>query len=95
MREARENFPIQVPFAGSYRELFNSDDMAYGGSGVVNTGELLTSTYGDRHTLSLRIPPMGCAVLQSVSPPVVRKAAATRKKAVSATAEARASLDSQ
>ena len=93
---AREDFPIEVPVAGVYRELFNSDELAYGGSGVINTGDLVTSTEGERHTLKLRIPPMGCSILQSTTPHPIRKATtATKRKAPSAKSGARASCDSQ
>lgn len=33
---AHEAFRIGVPFAGKYKEIFNSDSMEYGGSGFVN-----------------------------------------------------------
>ena len=92
---ARENFPIAVPTAGTYREIFNSDDMAYGGSGVINTGDLVTATHGERHTLSLRIPPMGCAILQATHPPVPKRASVSHSKASKPSAEARASFDPQ
>ena len=32
-----ENYNVGVPFAGKYKEIFNSDDKKYGGNGVVNT----------------------------------------------------------
>ena len=31
-----ENYQVGVPFAGKYKEIFNSDDKKYGGEGVVN-----------------------------------------------------------
>ena len=31
-----ENYNVGVPFAGKYKEIFNSDDKKYGGNGVVN-----------------------------------------------------------
>ena len=30
-------YNVGVPFAGKYKEIFNSDDKKYGGNGVVNT----------------------------------------------------------
>ena len=90
---AREAFPVEVPTEGVYREIFNSDDLAYGGSGVVNVGDLTTSTIGDRHTISLRIPPMGCSILQSTTPPTISKPVAQRKRKVTATEGVRASFD--
>ena len=34
----RENYRIGVPDATSYDEIFNTDDIRFGGSGVVNKG---------------------------------------------------------
>ena len=87
---AREHFPVSVPFAGEYVELFNSDAKEYGGSGVVNTGRLAACSTGDKHTLSMRIPPLGCSIITSTQPPVKQAAKATVKKSRPAqTAEAR------
>ena len=77
---AREYFPVTVPFAGDYIEVFNSDAKEYGGSGVINTGTLTASTIGDKHTLSLRIPPLGCSIVMSTQPPVKKTAKATVKR---------------
>ena len=77
---ARENFPISVPFAGDYTEVFNSDDLAYAGSGVINMGTLTAVTSGDKHTLSLRIPPLGCSIIESAQPPVKKAAKAMVKR---------------
>ena len=35
--DARQEFRVGVPCEGKYREVFNTDDPAYGGSGVMNT----------------------------------------------------------
>ena len=89
---AREDFPVSVPFAGDYTEIFNSDAKEFGGSGVVNIGTLTATTNGDRHTLPLRIPPLGCSVIVSANQPTVAvtKTTATRSRSVKA-AEARPS----
>jgi len=34
--DARQEFRVGVPFEGKYQEVLNSDDPAYGGSGIVN-----------------------------------------------------------
>jgi 1,4-alpha-glucan branching enzyme len=64
---AREDFLLGVPSAGVYEEIFNSDCEEFGGSGVINLGEL-TSTGGpwnhSKDSLKLRIPPLGMLVLQ-------------------------------
>ena len=77
---AREHFPVAVPFGGDYTEVFNSDAKEFGGSGVVNQGTLTASTTGERHILSLRIPPLGCAIVASTQPPVKKTAMATVKR---------------
>ncbi|MBE6558648.1 MAG: 1,4-alpha-glucan branching protein GlgB [Ruminococcaceae bacterium] len=77
---AREHFPVSVPFAGDYMELFNSDAKEFGGSGVVNTGTLTASTTGEQHTLPLRIPPLGCSIITSTQPPKGKAAKATVKR---------------
>ena len=34
--DARQEFRVGVPCEGKYKEVFNTDDMAYGGSGILN-----------------------------------------------------------
>ena len=36
------NYRVRVPFAGKWREVFNSDSAHYGGSNVGNVGEVQT-----------------------------------------------------
>jgi len=58
---------IGVPYKGYYEEIFNSDDLKYGGSGVVNTGVLTSfdEHYDERNqTLSIKVPPLGMTVLK-------------------------------
>jgi 1,4-alpha-glucan branching enzyme len=64
---AREAYRIPVPMAGIYRELFNSDAVAYGGSGVHNPGELHTEAvpyHGREHSLCFTLPPLAGVVLR-------------------------------
>ena len=42
----REGFRLGVPQEGVYQELFNSDDVEFGGSGKVNVGEMLRRSPG-------------------------------------------------
>ena len=87
---AREHFPVSVPFAGEYVELFNSDDKEFGGSGVVNTGTLTAFSAADKHTLSMRIPPLGCSIIASTQQPTKKTAKTTVKRSRPAkTAETR------
>lgn len=63
----RENYRIGVPEMGFYNEVFNSDDLKYGGSNVFNDPELETAPipkHGKTHSLSLTLPPLAIIVLQ-------------------------------
>ncbi len=59
------NYRVGVPVAGEWHEELNSDDTAYGGSGVVNrsvaTDEI--STHGYDNSLELTIPPLAAMFL--------------------------------
>lgn len=63
----RENYRIGVPKMGYYREVFNSDDLKYGGSNMFNDPELETAPipmHDKAHSLSLILPPLGITVLK-------------------------------
>lgn len=65
----RENYRIGVPEAGRYREIFNSDDLDFGGSGVVSKSQLKTEDgLWQRHEqfLELKLPPLGIKVLKKI-----------------------------
>jgi 1,4-alpha-glucan branching enzyme len=65
--EVRQHYRIGVPYRGYWKEHFNSDDAKYGGSGVRNTGLLMTSPvkYHQRdYSISLTLPPLGMVVLK-------------------------------
>ncbi len=70
-RVVHENYRVGVPVAGVWREVLNSDDAAYGGSGVVNrsvtTDEV--STHGYDYSLELTIPPLAAVFLSPAAPP--------------------------
>jgi 1,4-alpha-glucan branching enzyme len=62
-----EHFLLQVPVDGTYEEVFNTDDIAYGGSGVTNVGvQFRSERIGDKHGVRLRLPPLGVTVLRCV-----------------------------
>jgi 1,4-alpha-glucan branching enzyme len=63
----RYHYRIGVPYRGEWKEIFNSDDQQYGGSGVRNTGLLTTSPvkyHGRDYSISLTLPPLGATVLK-------------------------------
>ena len=58
---------VGVPIAGVYTELINSDDGKYGGSGVVNTGEMHSDEmhWDNRpYSVEVAVPPLGVTVLK-------------------------------
>ncbi len=62
-----EDYRIGIPEDGIYTEVLNTDAETYGGSGVVNAGELNaaeTPVHGRPYSLSLRLPPLGAVILK-------------------------------
>ena len=81
---AYEEFRIGVPREGNYEEVFNSDAVEFGGSGVINEGKLVSTPEPyDRceNSIVLRVPPLGGVVLRRtgkssyVAPKPAKKAA--------------------
>ncbi|PZR37061.1 MAG: 1,4-alpha-glucan branching enzyme [Azospira oryzae] len=63
----REHYRIGVPARGTWKEVFNSDDRKYGGSGVTLSGLLATSPvkyHGKDYSFTITLPPLGCLVLK-------------------------------
>ena len=71
---------LPVPEDGYYEEVFNSDDVRYGGSGVTNSGVRFSSRPNPEplsgraaesilpYALRLRLPPLGVTVLKLTEP---------------------------
>ena len=60
-----ENYNVGVPFAGKYKEIFNSDDKKYGGNGVVNTrvkAAKKAECDEREYSITLKLPALGVAV---------------------------------
>ncbi len=57
----RDGYVIGVPETGEYREIFNSDDARYGGTGGLHTDPLVAGKpWGPwPHSLSVQVPPLG------------------------------------
>lgn len=65
--ETRHHYRIGVPVRGKWREVFNTDNLKYGGSGVLNIGDLVTSPVKYHHqdySVSITLPPLGMTVLK-------------------------------
>lgn len=60
-----EDHRMYVECVGTYTELFNSDDVKYGGSGVVNKNARLVAhdANGDGPYIRLRLPPMAVMIV--------------------------------
>lgn len=74
----RENFLLAVPDEGWYEEVFNTDDIRYGGTGEVNTGRRKTEPCmlrGYSHAVSVTVPAHSAIILK-----LVRRAPTPRKK---------------
>jgi 1,4-alpha-glucan branching enzyme len=73
----RRGYRIGVPVAGTYREVLNSDATTYGGSGVVNEGDLPSGAIpwqGQPHSILITLPPLGIAFLKCAVPTKERTA---------------------
>lgn len=67
--ETRQLYRIGVPFRGTYHEVFNSDDLKYGGSGVLNQGLLYTTPvkyHGKDYSVPITLPPLAISVIKLV-----------------------------
>ena len=65
----RHDYRIGVREAGCYKEVFNSDDGRFGGSGVSNGEKLQTeeiAAHGVEQSLSLTVPPLAAVFLEKV-----------------------------
>ena len=66
-----EDFSLQVPTAGGYRERLNSDDLPFGGSGVTNGSSVMYAEYDENtssYRIRLRVPPLGVTLLSLCEP---------------------------
>jgi 1,4-alpha-glucan branching enzyme len=63
----RHGYRIGVPFAGTYYELLNSDDVRYGGGGIHNEQELasgLPAWHNCQQSILLTLPPLSTIILK-------------------------------
>ena len=57
-----EQYSVPLPFTGKWQEVLNTDDLAYGGSGVTNS--IIESTDGS--STILRVPPLATIWLKQI-----------------------------
>jgi 1,4-alpha-glucan branching enzyme len=65
----REQYRIGVPVLGTYSEALNTDDLAYGGSGVANapvSAEEITA-HGKPYSISIHLPPLATVIFTRAS----------------------------
>jgi len=62
----RENYKVGVPYAGTWKEIFNSDSKSYWGSGVANkpTKTIRDPQHGNPQSIELTLPPLGQIILK-------------------------------
>ena len=61
-----EDFRIGAPDCGILQEIFNSDQIKYYGSGVINNSEIKTEEiayHGYKNSFSMKIPPLAISIL--------------------------------
>ena len=64
-----QEYRIGAPVAGQYREILNSDNEKYGGSGVVNQDPIWSqqiNAFGYENSITIKIPPLGVTYLKLV-----------------------------
>lgn len=67
---AHDDFIIDVPRGGKYKEVFSSDNALYGGSGWVNKEplEAYQGIYGN-YLLNIKLPPIGVCIFEAINEP--------------------------
>ena len=95
----RQDYRVGAPYAGKYEVLLNSDDTAFGGSGLGDKSLISSEKipcHGQEQSISVDLPPMSglilrCAKKNPIRKPAVKKAEAkaeqkaTAKKAAAKT----------
>lgn len=64
---AYENYEIGVSEAGDYEELLNSDDVAFGGSGLKNDKHIRAEEkpfHKDNHVITITVPPLAACIFR-------------------------------
>ena len=91
-----ENYQVGVPYAGKYKEIFNSDLKKYGGNGVGNprVKTAKSQEWDERpYSIKMKIPALGLLVF-SVTPQEETKKASGRKVSEKRVSEKRACIES-
>ena len=71
-----DSYHVGVPFAGKYKEIFNSDNGKYGGQGVINArakASVQEECDARKNSLKLKLPAYGVAVFTCTEEKIVGK----------------------
>ncbi len=60
----RHNYSIKVPEAAIYDELFNSDSVVFGGSGVINDYPIQSVKQDNDFYINITLPPLGAVLIK-------------------------------
>jgi 1,4-alpha-glucan branching enzyme len=66
----RKDYQVGVPKAYAWKEIFNTDDKHFGGSGVLNKRQIKPKKeekHGKNYSIRLTIPPLGMTVFEQVA----------------------------
>lgn len=77
------DFYLAVPEKGKYKEIFNSDDVKYGGSGNINKRVKVTiakEVDGQKQAIPIVLPPLGIAIFEMKSEKKTVKKTETKEK---------------
>lgn len=76
-----ETYPVGVPFEGTYKEILNSDDKAFGGMGRINSrvkASIKKETDEREDSIEITVAPLSVMVFCCI--PEIKKPVSTRKK---------------
>ncbi len=79
-----EDYLLGVPYAGKYKETFNSDNTVYGGQGNLNPKAKQSKPEecdGRENSIRITVPPLGIAVFQCTKAPEKKPVSAKTGKA--------------
>ncbi len=64
-----KKYKVGVPYSGKVKEIFNSDEKVFGGSGKLNSKQVRIkdqSWNNQKYTVEISIPPLGITVLEFI-----------------------------
>ena len=79
----REGYTLGAPVAGTYKEVLNSDDAAFGGSGAVHNKPVRTHKkpmHGFEQSITITLPPMSTLYFEVPTKRTAKTAADKAKK---------------